>query len=361
MKQCNNVAMILSAISLQNFRNYELETFHFDPQTTIVIGPNTAGKSNLIEAIYLTSTGKSFRSEKDEELLRFKKDFARVKSILIDQKSKDKTETEVLFSFREGIESFLTKKYFINGVTKRRADFAGHLLSVLFVPADLEIIIAGPSVRRNFLDDVLEQTDRDYRLAVISYTKALRQRNALLGLAKETGKRNSEQFSFWDEILIRTGQEIEKKREEFIEFVNSAEKTCIPFAIEYGRSSISIARLLQYKDAEVGAGVTLVGPHRDDFVVNLLIGESRRNMKSFGSRGQQRLSVLELKMLQLNYIEQQTKKRPALLLDDIFSELDDEHIELVLSLIGKQQTILTTTHEEFVKGKIGKKARTIRL
>jgi len=118
---------------------------------------------------------------------------------------------------------------------------------------------------------------------------------------------------------------------------------------------------LQYKDAEIGSGITLVGPHRDDFIINLIEGKAKHDIKFFGSRGQQRLAILQLKILELNYIEQKTQNKPTLLLDDIFSELDGEHINLVLEIIGTQQTIITTTHEEFIPKNLLKKVKIIAL
>lgn len=239
----------------------------------------------------------------------------------------------------------MPKRFLINGLAKRRIDFEGILNAVLFSPQDLEIIIGTPSLRRNFLDDVLEQIDREYRVALLEYTKALRQRNALLSLAKDTGRRNDEQFEYWDGLLINSGQIITKKREELIEKINTAKKDIFEFHLIYDKSEISTSRLLQYKEAEVGSGVTLVGPHRDDFYLN--IAKTDNDLRSFGSRGQQRLAILQLKILQLNIIEEALEKKPILLLDDIFSELDSNHIDLVWTLNHGGQTIITSTHEEF--------------
>ena len=121
------------------------------------------------------------------------------------------------------------KKFLVNGVAKRRVDFAGHFLAVLFSPQDLEIIVDSPSLRRNFLDQILEQVDRNYRVAVIAYTKALRQRNALLEQARETGLRNEKQFEYWDNLVIENGNIITAKREEFINFLNSSAKDIFDF------------------------------------------------------------------------------------------------------------------------------------
>jgi DNA replication and repair protein RecF len=344
---------VLKSIFLHNFRSYEKKEFSFE-ETTLIVGPNTSGKSNLIEAIYLLATGKSFRTDKDPQMLRYDEEVGRVKGKVKDD------ELEVLITNGEVNGGSQYKKFLVNGVSKRRVDFAGKLLAVLFSPQDLEIIIESPSLRRNFLDEVLEQVDRNYRVAVIAYIKALRQRNALLEMARETGQRNEKQFEYWDNLVIENGNIITNKREEFINFLNSSPKDIFDFAVEYDKSIISKERLLQYEREEVAAGVTLVGPHRDDFIVLMFNGgKTAHNVKFYGSRGQQRLAILQLKMLQLLFIEKLLNERPLLLLDDIFSELDEGHIKLILEEIGKQQTIITTTHEEFIPKKLLKSMKIV--
>ena len=337
---------MLKSISLQNFRSYKKQEFSFE-NSTLIIGPNTSGKSNLIEAIYLLSTGKSFRTDKDAQMLSFQEEVGRVKGITEDN------ELEVVITNGMVNGGSQYKKFLVNGVAKRRVDFSGNLLTVLFSPQDLEIIVDSPSLRRNFLDEILEQTDRNYRVAVIAYTKALRQRNALLEQARETGIRNEKQLEYWDNLVIENGNIITSGREAFINFINVSSKDIFDFIIEYDKSLISKERLLQYEKEEVAAGVTLVGPHRDDFSVLMVNGDKpAHNVKFYGSRGQQRLAILQLKTLELLYVERILGKRPTLILDDIFSELDENHILLILREIGKQQTIMTTTHREFVPQKL---------
>lgn len=344
---------MLKSISLQNFRSYEKKEFSFE-DSTLIVGPNTSGKSNLVEAVYLLASGKSFRTDKDTQMLKFEEEVGRVKGKLKED------ELEVLITNGQVNGGSQYKKFLVNGVSKRRVDFAGKLLVVLFSPQDLEIIIESPSLRRNFLDEVLEQTDRNYRVALISYTKSLRQRNALLEMARETGQRNEKQFEYWDNLVIENGNIITNKREEFINFLNSSGKDIFDFVVEYDKSTISKERLAQYEREEVASGVTLVGPHRDDFIVSMFNGgKTAHNVKFYGSRGQQRLAILQLKMLQLLFIETILGERPLLLLDDIFSELDEGHIELILEEIGKQQTIITTTHEEFIPKKLLKSMKII--
>ncbi|MDP2638009.1 MAG: DNA replication and repair protein RecF [Candidatus Levybacteria bacterium] len=350
--------MILKNISLQNFRSYSKKDFNFSKKTTLIVGANTAGKSNLIEAIYFLASGGSFRIDKDEQLIKFEKEIARIKGDVGDKK------LEAVIA-QGGVGGRLRpfKKYLVNGVSKRKVDFVGNFFAVLFAPNDLEIIIGGPSKRRDFIDNILIQTDREYRLALTFYEKGLRIRNALLHKAKETGRREDKEFLYWDNLLIIQGQKITRKREAFIEYLRKSRKDIFNFEIFYDKSTISSERLLQYREAEVGAGVTLVGPHRDELEFRVLNIEHgiERSLKDFGSRGQQRLAILQLKILELDFIEKITQNKPTLLLDDIFSELDEGHINLVLDMIGPQQTIMTTTHEEFIPKRLLKKVNVIEL
>jgi DNA replication and repair protein RecF len=349
--------MTLKSISLQNFRNYQSEEFKFSGSTTVVIGPNTSGKTNLIEAIFLLSSGKSFRTDRDIQMINFRHDLARVKGRV------DDVNLEVMITNGQlAGKNSQFKKFLVNGVAKRRIDFVENFPTVLFSPEDLEIIVDSPSLRRKFLDNVLEQVDREYRQALSSYLKGLRQRNALLENTRETGVRNEKQFEYWDNLIIEFGEKITQKREELIEFINNEAKDIFDFAVFYDKSVISKARLLQYKEAEVASGVTLVGPHRDDFSVSMFnnITKTTHDIKFYGSRGQQRLTILQLKMLELLFIEKKLGQRPVLLLDDIFSELDEGHVGLILEMMGWQQTIITTTHKEFLPSKVLSKMQVIK-
>ncbi|HSD98193.1 MAG TPA: AAA family ATPase [Patescibacteria group bacterium] len=387
--------MILRSLYLQHFRSYTNKKLDFSDEFSVVIGPNTAGKTNLSEAIHLLLTGKSFRTSRDTDMIAFDEAITRVGGMLSENNvvaseseatfpdgiaasvakgeppRNDTVKMEVVIASPQATGGRLSKKFLINGVTKAKSAFVGLLPIVLFRPEELEIIIDGPSLRRDFLNSVLEQTDREYAVAKHTYERSLRQRNALLRIAQETpfrqgykgqaGRAHAEQFAYWDDLLIENGQILTKKREDFLNFVNEFEQTIFSLTTTYDKSTISRERLDMYKDAEIGAGVTLVGPHRDDFFVSMNVGGKQKDMRDFGSRGQQRLAVLQLKMLQIAYILEKTGKKPLLVLDDIFSELDAHHIQLVLDNVRESQGILTTTHKEFVPKKILDKATVIEL
>lgn len=360
--------MYLRKLSLQNFRNYTKSDFEFDKET-LIVGPNTSGKTNIMEAIYLLSTGKSLRTDKDVQMLKFGAEVGRVKGEVDgpatagSRSGREKILEVVLTGGEVGGEKTQTKKFLLNGVPKRRIDFAGNLFVVSFSPFDLEIIIGTPSIRRNFLDEVLEQMDFDYRVSLTEYTKGIRQRNSLLELTRKTGQRDVKQFEYWDNLVIRHGKVITEKREQLIADFNSQNKEVFDFAIVYDKSVISYERLLEYQEEEFLAGVTLVGPHRDDVIFEMYDEETRtaKNIKFFGSRGQQRLTVLQLKVLQLLYFEEKKQESPVLLLDDIFSELDEKHILHVLAILKGREIVYTTTHMEFVPQEIQERMKVIEL
>ncbi|HEV2340007.1 MAG TPA: DNA replication and repair protein RecF [Patescibacteria group bacterium] len=344
--------MYLKQIILQHFRSYSNKHLVFSDAVTIVVGPNTAGKTNLIEAIVLLSSGKTFRSGGDSILTQDGQDIGRVQGLIEDDTTKLKREVTLVKGER------FSKRYLLNGIVKSRSKFMGDLPFVLFHPGDLNMVIEGPAIRREFLDAILEQTNNAYALSRMQYDKALKQRNALLAKAKEKGRKVREEFRYWDDLLISHGSIITEKRGQLLSAFQKEEKQLFNFSVSYDPSIISEERLKQYEQAEIAAGITLVGPQRDDFILKL---SDDKSLKDFGSRGQQRLVVLQMKLLQIQYMTERLQKRPLLLLDDIFSELDKEHIAAVLSHVTQGQVIITTTHEEFIPVSTREKAYVVQL
>ena len=222
------------------------------------------------------------------------------------------------------------KGFEVNGVPRRMMDFVGNLKAVMFGPQDMELVTGSPSGRRRYLDFVISQVDREYRRCQISYEKGLRQRNKLLDLIRD-GMASRNQLYFWDKLLIKNGEYITGKRGDYLRDL-----------AEYDKSVISEMRLKQYEVEEVAAGSTLVGPHRDDFIINL----DGKDVSKFGSRGEQRMMVWKLKQKEIEYLG----GSPVLLLDDIFSELDHMHREEVAGLIKSYlgQVIMTSADEHLV-------------
>lgn len=326
--------MRLTNIALVNFRNFAKKTVNFSPAVTVLVGPNAIGKTNILEAIYLLSTGKSFRAKLEREMVNYEADFCRVESQI--------GGTNLAIVLTKTLTE--KKRMLVNGVGKRLIDFAGILKTTLFGPWDLDLITAAPSLRRKFLDAVLSQVDREYRMASLVYDKGLRQRNRLLYRIREEGLSRG-QLAYWDNLLIKNGEYVSQKRREFIDYINTTGK----LKIIYDSNRISEGRLEQYANEEVAAATTLVGPHRDDFSVK----NGERDLATYGSRGEQRMGVLWLKLAELAFVEAKTGERPILLLDDIFSELDHNHRQVVMDIIKNQQTIITTADPHYIELKKG--------
>ena len=325
--------------------------FEFTPGISVILGPNASGKTNVLESLHILSTGKSFKAKLEEEVIQYDADIGRVEGVVVGEEETSTTLEAVITRGKINIgaarpEIVPRKKLLVNGVPRRMIDFSGNFRTVLFGPWDLDLVSESPSIRRKFLDTVLGQVDREYRRSALSYEKGLRQRNRVLWDMRE-GNIGPDRLLFWNQLLIKNGNYITDKREEFINFINGLEFEIngLKLNISYDKSVISESRLEQYSEEEVGAATTLVGPHRDDFIFN----KGERSLSSYGSRGEQRMGVLWLKVAELSYIEEKTGERPTLLLDDIFSELDEEHKKIVMEISLKQQTIITSVDDDFTK------------
>ncbi len=354
--------MPIAKLNLQNIRRISKKQIDFQESLNIIVGPNAIGKTIILESIFMLSLGKSFRAEKDSEIISFNEDLGRIEGILASGSEITKLELMLTSGTVMGVKTPY-KKFLVNGVAKSMHDFAGRLKVVLFWPQDMELVTDSPSFRRRYLDFVLVQIDAEYRRTIVSYEKGIRQRNKILEAIRE-GEAYRHQLMFWDQLLIKNGEYITKKREEYIDFVNklpaSPAGRQIPSAnwrtkfqmpnyqLDYDKSIISEGRLEQYKKEEVAAGMTLVGPHRDDFKFT----KENRNLSHFGSRGEQRLAILWLKLGELAFFEDKCQDKPTLLLDDIFSELDRDYRQIIFNMIGDKQTIITTTDLELIDAKI---------
>lgn len=339
--------MKIQNLSLQFFRNHKKSNFNF-LKTTIFIGKNTSGKSSVLEAICMLSQGKSFKADKDSDVINDTSEYARA-----EVKIEDENEITRLALIVASQGGKISKKYLVNNVPRRQIDFVSHLITVLFTPEDLEIVNSSPSVRRGYINSILVQANREYRVTLNTYEKALKRRNRMLYLTRENKKFfSSEEFEYWDNLVIDNGQIITKIRQEFIDYLNESEKKIFDMNIFYDKSTISKNRLEQYKSAELASAKTLVGPQRDDFIFRF---PDEKAVRDFGSRGEQRLSIFQAKLIETLFLIEKTGKTPVLLLDDIFSELDEGNIHKVLDLLPHHQVIITTTHEEFIPKKFENK------
>ncbi len=348
--------MFLKSLNLINFRNYPALNLEFDSRPTILVGNNAAGKSNLLEAIYLLSTAKSLRVETEDELIKEREEFARVEGFL------DNTpggETELLVIINRNTDDVkFRKKVLVNGIPKRTVDFIGNLPAVIFYPQDINMITGAPSLRRWYLDLGLVQIDPHYKKILTSYEHFLTARNRVLKKIRE-GKGGVSELDYWTDGLVKTGEIVADKRKEFFEFINKLEKPLGGFIFEYKQSfsSDEKSKPSDLLNREIAAAATLVGPHRDDFEIL----DEGRNMAHFGSRGEQRTATLAFRLSQLEYMAKTLGKRPILLLDDIFSELDGVHRAHVVEVVKRQQTIIASVEGENIPKSFMDSARILRV
>lgn len=344
--------MFLKELSLTGFRNYEEgKKFLFSEGINLILGPNASGKTNLLEAIVLLSTGRSFRASRVAQMVNYQSPVAHIEALIAEREQEQQRLASVLSRGEVNGQKTPLRQFSVDGAQKSQSRFIGRLLTVLFSPQDLDIVTDSPSFRRRFLDDVLDQADKDYYRVRRSYQKGLRSRNKVLEQIKN-GQTTPKALFFWDRLLLDSGQEISQKRRGLIEFINHQESAA-GYKIDYRPSVVSPQKLLDQQSIEIAAGQTLSGPHRDDF----LVFANNQDLAIFGSRGEQRLSVLWLKLAQLRFLEQATGRRPILLLDDIFSELDQKHQELVVASFIGHQTLVTSAQEL----SLDYQAKTIRL
>lgn len=352
--------MKLISLSLEKFRNYPKSSFVFERETTVIVGDNARGKTNILEAIYLMAIGKSFRATKEEQMILYGQEVGWVRGEV--ELNSESIDLEIRLTVGEVAGQRVQKKrYLVNNLAKRKMDFVGKLKCVLFRPENIELVLGSPSVRRDYLNQVLEQINEEYRRSLLAYSKGVRQRNKLLESIREK-QAERKQLLFWDKLLIKNGQTITEKRREYIECVNKELKEReMEISLKYEFSAISESKLENYAEKEIWAGKTLVGPHRDDFVITKKReGKMVKDLSIYGSRGEQRMAILGIKLAELEFMTED-KERPVLLLDDVFSELDKDHRKEVLNLIGRQQTIMTTANEEMLSKRIKTKMQIISL
>lgn len=339
--------MRLERITLENFRSYTKKTFNLG-NLTLLVAPNGSGKTNLLEAIYLLATGESERANVTEEMIRWGEKIGSVNGIVSNQQlviSNQETQYQELTvvltpgSYMGKVTN--KKRYLVDGVPRAKAKFVGKLAATLFRPEDMRLVEGSPSRRRNFLDETLGMAHPEYSRALTVYEASLRRRNKILDAIRE-GVANRAQLSYWDQSIIKNGNTLTDFRRSFLEYLSSVKTSFGEYELVYDSSTISPARLAQYAEAEVAVGYTLVGPHKDDMSIKTRKGV---DLMVYGSRGEQRLAVLFLKIGAMQYVEAKLGVKSVLLLDDIFSELDESHRAEIMKMMDHRQTIITTAED----------------
>src|SRR3989344_1968791 len=275
-------------LHLLNFRNFPSKKIEFSSTLTVIIGPNGAGKSNILEAVSLLSGIRPARIETDLDLVKFGKSEAKIES-KVKILSENKT---LIINFQVIDERYVKKAYFIDSFKKRLVDLSSFVSIVIFHPEDLELVTGTPSLRRHHLDSLLSLVDRDYHRNIIAYTKIIVRRNRVLQRIFE-GKSKEAELDFWDLRLLEHAKYISGKRGDFFEYLNFVEKSGLSWNLR--QSLLSGEKLLTNRERDIAAQVTLSGPHRDDFRFIL----KEHDLEFFGSRGEQRMAVLALKLAEL--------------------------------------------------------------
>ena len=333
--------MILKTLRVQNFRTHSNFILEIGEKSTLISGANGSGKTSLLEAIYFALQGTSFRSS-DKEILRndgsswFRIDL---------KDSKDSLRTII---FNDAIQKS-KKQFLVDGNKKARLSANLRIPVVLFEPDDLQLLSGSPTRRRNFLDYFLSQIFPSFQLALARYNKALKQRNNLL---KRDNVSKDELFP-WNLMLAEYGAEIISKRQDFLELLNSKieevyfeisgvkDEIIIDYLGEKVSKNEILAILSENIERDKILGYTNFGPHKHDiqFIFN------KKPAQNVASRGENRSLVLALKFIETDILADLTSKRPIVLLDDVFSELDDDRQKLLTKHFSKYQTIITSTNE----------------
>ncbi len=341
--------MRIKKISIKNFRNYPELELDINNDVVVLSGPNAVGKTNLLESVYFASLFKSFRD--DNEFI-FLKDSTSAQVSLDVEKNGEQNNLTVFLEKRDKIYANFT----IDGVKKKRKDAQGFVCVVIFDPTDVDMFTKTPESRRKYLNMVLAQKDMRYLDSLTQYKKVLYQKNKLLQDIKQ-GRGSGEGLDSWNEQLITLGAYIIFQRKEFIKYLNNSVADVytsisgfhrpveVVFESTEGETLEELGanlteKVRKYDAKEKLVGMSLVGPHRDDFFLK----SEGLFLSPFSSRGELRSQVLALKVLELEYLSKGEDK-PVLLLDDVLSELDENRRNFLLRYLqGKFQTFITTTH-----------------
>ena len=341
--------MYISSLSLKNFRNYTDQRAEFSPLTNVIYGNNAQGKTNILEALYLFSQGRSHRAKADKELIKFGEDAARLDIVFHDAERDYKA---VMLLERNGRKSIS-----VNHIRLAKLSMLMNYLNiVMFSPEDMNLIKGSPSSRRRFVDAAISQLCPSYLMALNDYKKALIQKNSLL---KDRRNADRAMISVWNEQLAENGARIMNERREFIGLLSgfaaeiqneiSSEGLEISYAPSIKLENVSKASIMEYLDArmkrETEFASVMFGIQRDDLRVMINGADARL----YGSQGQQRTAALAMKMALSEHINHIKGEYPVLLLDDIMSELDITRRRYLAEKIRGKQVFITSTDTDLEK------------
>lgn len=327
---------MLTTLELKNCRNFAQKTFAITPRT-LLVGGNGTGKTTVIEAIRLLSVVKSFRTARTEEVIRFDEPYLQVRGGF------ESAATIELFYGQQFADSLpKERRLTVDGTSVGLLDYLGQFPTVLFVPTDVEIVLGGPQLRRNYLDSVLWQVSRAFRQSYIELTRLLRERGRLLFLLKQN-RAGLDELQPWTELLLGVTSKIQAARQALAVFLQDyLTQLPTPFL-----ASNEVKFLYQpnqpvpaeIERQEIQLAQNLIGPHRDEIEIQFNNQLARR----YSSRGQARLIIVALKAAEAAYVEAELRTAPLVLLDDILSELDTTHAEQLINFFSPTNQIVLTT------------------
>ena len=338
--------MYISSLTLTNFRNYSKEKIEFSPHTNVIYGDNAQGKTNILEAVYIFSQGRSHRAKTDGELIRFGEEFAKLGLEFHDTERDYKALLQIIKNGKKNIR--------INGVQITRLSMLmNYLNAVMFSPEDLTLVKGSPSSRRRFMDSAISQLYPRYLPSLIDYHKALAQKNSLLKTLKTSGAHSDTMLSVWNEQLATEAEKIIKYRLEFIKLISDfasrvqseISKETLEISYHAGVKCDAYDRNTIYdyfernQRREIALASAQVGVQRDDLIISV----NGKDARLYGSQGQQRTAALSMKIAQADYIENTKNEYPVLLLDDIMSELDAHRRGYLAERIRGRQVLITST------------------
>ena len=368
----------ISRISLTNFRNYERLELDLQPGMTLFEGENGAGKSNLLEAMYMLAVARSPRASSDRELVRRRNGEGEFYTQVAADVERRDDSVNLQINFRSTTEpsaatarqTMSVQKYFrVNGAPRRASALIGHLNAVMFSAEDLEIVYGSPSVRRRYLNILISQTDREYLGAIQRYERVVRQRNHLLRQIRDGAARVNE-LAFWDGELVKEGRQIVAQRLATVRMLSDGASPMyeglsggserlalsyrpnVPLGNDVSGDGIAEAlreKLAERRRQELARGMTVTGPHRDDLALTL----DEMDAAAFASRGQTRTAVLALKLAEAAYLRERRGREPVILLDDVLSELDAARREQVLEHATEyHQALITTADADIIAAQL---------
>lgn len=341
--------MILQKLSIINYKNFESHNFDFDPKINCLVGLNGVGKTNVLDAIYHLSFGKSYFNPITLQNIKHGEDFFVIEGVY----DKHDVAEKIIVSAKKGQKKILKR----NGkLYEKFSDHIGFLPLVIISPSDRDLIIEGSDTRRKFMDGVISQSDSGYLKALINYNKVLTQRNSLLKYFAVNVTFDADTLSIYNQQLDRYASEIFKKREQFIaafqtiflqryqSISNGNEEVHLVYTSHLQEGDLQ-SQLVSNLSKDRAIQYTTVGIHKDDLHFEI----EGHPIKKFGSQGQQKSYLIALKLAQFDFIKEQSKVTPILLLDDIFDKLDEKRVGQIISLVDNEnfgQLFITDTHAE---------------